>query len=122
MLEYIVFPVEGLSLVPQERLDELHLAPRKSVDGTQVIMKSGHYKELFPDKMIMTLDPETEEPSYRFPYTLYSGEELTTLLNGNNWTSSESADSGQTPTLMSAADPSTKSVKSSRKAVKPIIS
>lgn len=46
-MKYIVFPSENLNAIPQEVLDELHLTPRKSVDGTQVIMKLDHYEKLF---------------------------------------------------------------------------
>lgn len=34
-LQYIIFPASDLKEVPQKVLDELHLVPRKSVDGTQ---------------------------------------------------------------------------------------
>lgn len=34
-MKYIVFPSEKLDEIPQEVLDELHLTPRKSVDGTR---------------------------------------------------------------------------------------
>ena len=34
-MKYTTFPTENLNEIPQEVLDELHLVPRKSVDGTQ---------------------------------------------------------------------------------------
>lgn len=90
-MKYIVFPSEKLNEIPQEVLDELHLIPRKSVDGTQVIMKLVHYEALFPSIMTLPLldDEETpQEPVY--PYPTYEGEELNTLLSGQEWSSSES--------------------------------
>lgn len=90
-MKYIVFPTEKLNEIPQEVLDELHLVPRKSVDGTQVIMKLVHYEALFPSIMTLPLldDEETpQEPVY--PYPTYEGEELNTLLSGPEWSSSES--------------------------------
>lgn len=38
-MKYITFPTANLNEIPKGVLDELHLVPRKSVDGTQVIMK-----------------------------------------------------------------------------------
>lgn len=90
-MKYIVFPTEKLNEIPQEVLDELHLTTRKSVDGTQVIMKLVHYEALFPSIMTLPLldDEETpQEPVY--PYPTYEGEELNTLLSGPEWSSSES--------------------------------
>lgn len=54
-MKYIVFPTEKLNEIPQEVLDELHLVPRKSVDGTQVVMKQVHYETLFPSVMTLPL-------------------------------------------------------------------
>lgn len=89
-MKYIVFPTEKLNEIPQEVLDELHLIPRKSVDGTQVIMKLAHYEALFPSVMTLSLldDEETpQEPVY--PYPTYEGEELDKLLSGSKWTSKD---------------------------------
>lgn len=89
-MKYIVFPSENLNAIPQEVLDELHLTPRKSVDGTQVIMKLVHYETLFPSVMTLPLldDEETpQEPVY--PYPNYEGEELDKLLSGSKWTSKD---------------------------------
>ncbi|MBU9008976.1 hypothetical protein KSZ88_19595 [Bacteroides thetaiotaomicron] len=89
-MKYIVFPSSNLNAIPQEMLDELHLTPRKSVDGTQVIMKLDHYEKLFPSIMTLPLldEEKTENPIY--PYPTYEGEELNTLLSGPEWSSSES--------------------------------
>lgn len=90
-MKYIVFPTEKLNEIPQEVLDELHLTPRKSVDGTQVIMKLVHYETLFPSVMTLPLldDEETpQEPVY--PYPTYEGEDLNVLLSSPEWSSSDS--------------------------------
>lgn len=89
-MKYIVFPTEKLNEITQEVLDELYLTPRKSVDGTQVIMKLVHYEALFPSIMTLPLldDEETpQEPVY--PYPTYEGEDLNVLLSGPAWTSKE---------------------------------
>lgn len=89
-MKYIVFPTEKLNEIPQEVLDELHLVPRKSVDGTQVIIKLVHYEALFPSIMTLPLldDEETpQEPVY--PYPTYEGEDLNVLLSGPEWSSNE---------------------------------
>lgn len=90
-MKYIVFPTEKLNEIPQELLDELHLVPRKSVDGTQVVMKLVHYETLFPSVMTLPLldDEETpQEPVY--PYPTYEGDDLNVLLSGPEWSSSDS--------------------------------
>ena len=80
-MKYITFPTENLNEIPQEVLDELHLVPRKSVDGTQVIMKLDHYEKLFPSIMTLPLLDEEETPQEPvYPYPVYEGEELNTLL------------------------------------------
>lgn len=90
-MKYIVFPTEKLNEIPQEVLDELHLTPRKSVDGTQVIMILVHYETLFPSVMTLPLLDEEETPQEPvYPYPTYEGEELNTLLSGPEWSSSES--------------------------------
>lgn len=90
-MKYITFPTEKLNEIPQEVLDELHLVPRKSVDGTQVIMKLDHYEMLFPSTMTLPLLDEEETPQEPvYPYPTYEGEELNTLLSGPEWSSSES--------------------------------
>lgn len=89
-MKYIVFPSDNLNAIPQEVLDELHLVPRKSVDGMQVIMKLDHYEKLFPSIMTLPLlgeEEKTENPIY--PYPTYEGEELNTLLSGPDWTSKD---------------------------------
>lgn len=90
-MKYIVFPTDKLNEIPQEVLDELHLFPRKSVNGAQVIMKLSHYEMLFPSIMALPLldDAETpQEPVY--PYPTYEGESLDNLLSSRKWTASDS--------------------------------
>lgn len=90
-MKYIKFPSINLNEIPQEVLDELHLVPRKSVDGTQVIMKLDHYEKLFPSVMTLSLLDEEETPQEPvYPYPVYEGEELNTLLSGPKWSSSDS--------------------------------
>lgn len=64
---------------------------RKSVDGTQVIMKLDHYEKLFPSIMTLPLLDEEETPQEPvYPYPVYEGEELNTLLASSEWSSSDS--------------------------------
>ena len=89
-MKYITFPTAKLDEIPQEVLDELLLTPRKSVDGTQVIMKLVHYETLFPSVMTLPLLDEEETPQEPvYPYPTYEGEELNTLLSDLAWTSKE---------------------------------
>lgn len=88
-MKYIVFPIEKLNEVPQEVLDELHLAPRKSIDGTEVIMKVVNYELLFPSAMILPEIGEDEVIEIVYPYPTYEGKELETLLSGEDWTTKE---------------------------------
>lgn len=90
-MKYITFPTANLNEIPQEVLDELHLVPRKSVDGIQVIMKLVHYEMLFPSVITLSLLDEEEIPQEPvYPYPVYEGEELNTLLSGPEWSSSDS--------------------------------
>ena len=89
-MKYIVFPSEKLNEIPQEVLDELHLVPRKSVDGTQVIIKLVHYEALFPSIMTLPLLDEEETPQEPvYPYPTYEGKVLNVLLSGPAWESKE---------------------------------
>ena len=87
-MKYIVFPKSDLDAIPREVLDELHLSPRLSVDGSQVIMKTPNYDRLFPSAMTLSDEVETpQEPVY--PYPVYEGEELSALLSGPEWSASD---------------------------------
>lgn len=88
-MKYIVFPIEKLNEVPQEVLDELHLSPRKSIDGTEVIMKVVNYALLFPSTITLPENGEGEDIEIVYPYPTYEGKELETLLSGENWTTKE---------------------------------
>lgn len=95
-MKYIVFPVEKLNEVPQEVLDELHLAPRKSIDGTLVIMKVANYEMLFPS--VMTLPELGEETEVTYPYPVYEGNSLEELLSGPEWANVESSNTNSNET------------------------
>lgn len=87
-MKYIVFPTEKLNEVSQEVLDELHLVPRKSVDGTEVIMKVVNYEKLFPSVINLSLDDEeSQEPIY--PYPTYEDVLLQDILKSDKWTINE---------------------------------
>lgn len=88
-MKYIVFPIEKLNEVPQEVLDELHLAPRKSIDGTKVIMKVANYGLLFPFTTTLLELGEDEVIEIVYPYPTYEGKELETLLSSEDWTTKE---------------------------------
>lgn len=84
-MKYITFPAELLDEITQERLEELHLSPRRSVDGTEIIMKVVNYEKLFPSvQTLPELDGEPQEVVY--PYPVYEGEELEQLLASAEWT------------------------------------
>lgn len=86
-MKYITFPTEKLNEVSQEVLDELHLSPRKSVDGTEVIMKVVNYEKLFPSVQTLPAPEEGEEPQeVTYPYSTYEGKELEQLLSSSEWT------------------------------------
>lgn len=85
-MKYITFPAENLEQIPQEVLDELHLSPRYSVDGAEVIMKVINYEKLFPSVQVLPLNDEEEQTEIVYPYPTYEGENLDILLSGPNWT------------------------------------
>lgn len=114
-MKYIVFPAKKLDEVSKELLEELHLSPRYSVDGTEVIMKVVNYEKLFPLVQILPLadgveEGEPQEPIY--PYPTYGGEALITLLESSKW--NEPADSVlESPSILSDNN-STQSKKSTK--------
>lgn len=87
-MQYIKFPAEKFNEVSNEVLDELHLSPRKSVDGSQVIMKLANYERLFPSVMTLPVF-EDKEPQIIYPYPTYEGAGLDELLNSPEWTAKE---------------------------------
>lgn len=83
-MKYITFPAEKLKDIPQEVLNELHLSPRYSVDGTEIIMKVANYEKLFPSvKPLPLIDGVDEEIIY--PYPTYEGGPLEELLLTDKW-------------------------------------
>lgn len=89
-LQYIVFPYSDLEEVTQEELDKRNLVPRISLNGKKALMKATHYAEIFASKMIMTLSEDGETSVISYPYPVYEGEELNTLLASSEWSSSDS--------------------------------
>lgn len=89
-LQYIIFPASDLKEVPQEELDKRNLVPRINANGEKALMKATHYAEIFASKMIMTLSEDGETSVISYPYPVYEGEELNTLLSGPDWSSSDS--------------------------------
>lgn len=90
-MKYIVFPTEKLNEVSQEVLDELHLVPRKSIDGTQVIMKVDNYEKLFPSVMTLPMIDGEEPQEIVYPYPTYEGSTLSNLLESSLWSEPESS-------------------------------
>lgn len=88
-MKYIVVPAEVLIDITQDTLDEMHLAFRYSVDGTEVIMKVANYELLFPSAMTLPLTEEDETPEVVYPYPTYECNALEELLNSDKWTNKE---------------------------------
>lgn len=95
MIDYVEITVAKLETALPERIEELHLAPRRSPKGGKVLMKLDNYKALFKEEVEeqlasipMTLN-ETgepiEAPKYVCPFPVYSGKELEDLLQNDNW-------------------------------------
>lgn len=121
-MKYITFPAEKLKDIPQEVLNELHLSPRYSVDGTEIIMKVINYEKLFPSvQTLPELDGEPQEVVY--PYPTYEGNALNTLLESNKWTEVENpvldipSVLSDTPVLSDTRSSQTKSKKSTKTTV-----
>nr|DAM19590.1 MAG TPA: hypothetical protein [Caudoviricetes sp.] len=54
-------------------------------------MKLNHYEMLFPQPATLELLDEEETPQEPvYPYPVYEGEELNTLLASSEWSSNES--------------------------------
>ena len=54
-------------------------------------MKLDHYEKLFPSIMTLPLLDEEETPQEPvYPYPVYEGEKLNTLLASSEWSSSDS--------------------------------
>lgn len=95
MIDYVEITVAKLETALPERIEELHLAPRRSPKGGKVLMKLDNYKALFKEEVEeqlasipMTLDENgepTKMPEYVCPFPVYSGKELEDLLQNDNW-------------------------------------
>lgn len=84
-MKYIVFPAEKLDEVSKELLEELHLSPRYSVDGTEVIMKVVNYEKLFPSPMLLPIIDGEELQELTYEYPTYEGKDLNKLLSSSMW-------------------------------------
>ena len=95
MIDYVELTVAKLETALPERIEELHLAPRRSPKGGKVLMKLDNYKALFKEEVeeqlasIPMTHNETGElievPEYVCPFPVYSGKELEDLLQNDNW-------------------------------------
>ena len=95
MIDYVEITVAKLETALPERIEELHLAPRRSPKGGKVLMKLDNYKALFKEEVEeqlasipMTLDETgepTKMPEYVCPFPVYSGKEFEDLLQNDNW-------------------------------------
>lgn len=88
-MEYIILPAELLNEITQETLEHLHLSPRYSIDGTEVLMKVDNYEKLFPRPMTLELDNEETEPVCPYPTYDNPSEAFDTLLSSPAWISEE---------------------------------
>lgn len=95
MIDYVEITVAKLETALPERIEELHLAPRRSPKGGKVLMKLDNYKALFKEEVeeqlasIPIIRDETGEPievpEYVCPFPVYSGKELEDLLQNDDW-------------------------------------
>lgn len=51
MIDYVELTVAKLETALPERIEELHLAPRRSPKGSKVLMKLDNYKALFKEEV-----------------------------------------------------------------------
>lgn len=84
MIDYVEITVAKLETALPERIEELHLAPRRSPKGGKVLMKLDNYKALFKEEVAETGE-EQVLPEYVCPFPVYSGKELEDLLQNDNW-------------------------------------
>lgn len=80
MIDYVEITVAKLETALPERIEELHLAPRRSPKGGKVLMKLDNYKALFKEEV-----EEQVLSEYVCPFPVYSGKELEDLLQNDNW-------------------------------------
>lgn len=90
-MEFIVIPKEVFNLASIDRLKELGIdSPRASVDEKQVLLHIEHYNSIeeFPSP-ISTLEDGVETIQYPYPVYNNPSDELSALLNSDEWTSKE---------------------------------
>lgn len=75
MIDYVEITVAKLETALPERIEELHLAPRRSPKGGKVLIKLQHYKDLFKE--------EVEEQLASIPMTLDENGEPTKMPDMN---------------------------------------
>jgi hypothetical protein len=91
-MEFIVIPREVFNLTSIDRLKELGIdSPRASADGKQVLLHIEHYNSIeeFPSPISTLEDGEIETIQYPYPVYNNPSDELSALLNSDEWTSKE---------------------------------
>lgn len=91
-MKFIIIPKEVFNLALIDRLKELGIDnPRTSVDGKQVLLHIEHYNSIeeFPSPIYALADGEIETVQYPYPVYNNPSDELSALLNSDEWTSKE---------------------------------
>lgn len=98
MIDYIVFPLSDIKEKNQEKIEELSLVIRTSVDQKKGLMKCQHFQEVFPDKVetVVTYDGDMEISTIVYPYETYSDEALSELLASPEWQPKEETEISDT--------------------------
>lgn len=84
-MKYIEFPSALIAEVSEDTLNQFHLSPRFSVNREKVIMKLEHYEKLFPSVMTLPEWGEDTPSEPEYPYPVYEGKELDSVLNTPEW-------------------------------------
>lgn len=91
-MRYIVIPRELFDTIPEEIKKKLGIdSPRMSTDGTEVMLHIEHYNSIeeFPSPISTLEDGEIETIQYPYPVYNNPSDELSALLNSDEWTSKE---------------------------------
>lgn len=88
-MNYIIVPTEIIKELPSDRLEELHLSPIQSVDGTKTVLKCCHFQELFGDKLIIMLDEDGDNETISYPYEVYDNKAIIELMDSPEWCESD---------------------------------